>query len=598
MKNKIYSTLISSFFLLILILIGCNEDDDIGTDEPYTLFTFEVTDLTVAFQNATVDDNPGSFSWDFGNGQGSTEENPTYTYDEAGTYNVVLTTTSDSGEDQFERTVSVTEPIPPLPPVVFETFNDYGVDTSLEGQGTTANGWNGPWVKLTGDDLNVVSGGIINNNISAVTTGNSLLLDASGANTRYKRNFSTPYVDNGNTYWFAFQAEFSDTDQDGGEVQVMLVDNDSESFGAGGGNGQFLGIGKTNTPSGLGILTFGPFNRAEATSVTADGPLWLVAKIETNGTADADVVRLFVNPTPGLEPTDGTEVVTFNAPELSGGWQGVGFKYSGGNASMVQVDDIYIGNTFEDVTPENYADIPPPITETFDDYTVDASIEGQGMAGNGWAGPWTKLSGGDVNVVSGGVDNSEISVQTTGNSLLLDASVGSSRYKRLLSEPFVDDGRTYWFAFQAEFAGATDDTGELIVMLVDNDSETFGGGGPAGQFLGIGKTISAGAPLGIITFGPFNNVDSANVSVADGPLWLVAKIETNGTDENDLVRVFANPTPGTRPVDGTEAVSFLVPELDGGWQGIGFKFSGGSTTARIDDIYLGLSYDSVTPENY
>ncbi len=576
--------------------MGC-DDDDIMANEPYTLFTFEVTDLTVTFQNASLD-SPESFSWDFGDGQTSTDPNPIYTYQEAGTYTVVLTATNGSGEDTFERSVTVIEPIPPLPPVVFETFDNYTVNSSVEGQGTAGDGWSGPWVKLTGEDVNVVSGGIINNEISAVTTGNSLMLDATGTNTRYKRNFETPYADNGNTYWFAFQAEFTNADQDGGEVQVMLVDNAAESFGAGGGNGQFLGIGKTINPDGLGVMTFGPFNNVEATTATADGPLWLVAKIETNGTADADVVRLFVNPAPGVEPVNGTEVVTFNAPELSGGWQGIGFKYSGGNASMVQIDDIYLGNSFEDVTPTNYVDLPPPITETFDSYTVDATVEGQGAAGNGWAGPWTKLSGGAVNVVSGGVDNNTISVQTTGKSLLLDASAGSTRYKRLLSNPISDDGRTYWFAFQAEFNNADQDGGELVVMLVDNDSESFGGGGPNGQFLGIGKTDSSTAPLGILTFGPFSRTNSTDVSVADGPLWLVVKIETNGTGEDDLVRVFANPTPGTTPVNGTEAVSFLAPELDGGWQGVGFKFSGGTTTAKIDDIYLGLSYDSVTPENY
>ncbi len=596
MKKHLYTASILSSFLLLLFVIGC-DDDDIMDNEPYTLFTFEASDLTVAFQNATVD-GPVSFNWDFGDGNTSTDENPTYTYTDGGTYTVVLTATNESGEDQFERSVTVTAPAPPLPAVVFENFDDYNANASLEGQGAAANGWSGPWVKLGGDDVNVASNGIINNEISTVTTGNSILLDASGSNTRYKRNFSTPYEDNGNTYWFAFQAEFNNADQDGGEVQVMLVDNNGESFGAGGGNGQFLGIGKTINPGGLGVMTFGPFNNAEATTATADGSLWLVAKIETNGTADADVVRLFVNPTPGITPTDGTEVVTFNAPELNGGWQGVGFKYSGGNASMVQIDDIYIGNTYADVTPESYLDIPAPIADTFDNYTVGSSVEGQGTSGDGWAGPWTKLSGGDVNVVSGGVDNSNISVQTTGNSLLLDASVGSSRYKRLLSQPFEDDGRTYWFAFQAEFNGATDDTGELVVMLVDNDSESFGGGGGNGQFLGIGKTITNGAPLGIMTFGPFNNIDSTDVSVADGPLWVVVKIETNGTDENDLVRVFANPTPGVTPTNGTEAVSFSAPELDGGWQGIGFKFSGGATTAKIDDIYLGLSYDSVTPDNY
>jgi PKD repeat protein len=596
MNTKLNTAFIFSI-LSIFILIGCdNDDSDTIAETPYTLFTFNVQDLTVNFTNATVD-SAESYTWDFGDGQTSTEVNPTYTYQEAGTYTVVLTASNGSGEDQFERTVSVTEPVAPLPPVVFESFDSF-TEASLEGQGTAAAGWAGPWTKLTGDDINVVPDGIVNNELGVVTLGNAIVLDASGTNTRFKRNFSTPYLDNGNTYWFAFQADFDQADLDGGEVQVMLVDNDAESFGAGGGDGQFLGIGKTINPGGLGVMTFGPFNNIESTTVMAEGPIWLVAKIETNGTADPDVVKLYANPTPGTEPADGTEIVTFNAPELGGGWQGVGFKYSGGNSSMVKIDDIYIGNTYQDITPANYVDLPPAVVENFDSYTADASVEGQGTAENGWNEPWAKLSGGDVNVVSEGIENSELSIETTGNSLLLDASVGATRYKRELSQPFIDDGRTYWFAFMADFNGAIEDTGELLIMLVDNDSEDFGGAGPNGQFLGIGKTISAGAPLGIMTFGPFNNIDATDVSVEDGPLWVVAKIETNGTADPDLVRVFVNPTPGTTPANGTEAVSFAAPELNGGWQSIGFKFSGDATTAKIDDIYLGYRFADVTPENY
>lgn len=288
--------------------------------------------------------------------------------------------------------------------------------------------------------------------------------------------------------------------------------------------------------------------------------------------------------------------MTFAAPKLSGGWQGVGFKYSGGNASTVKIDDIYIGNTYQDVTPLTYLDFPEPVFDSFDNYTADASVDGQGMTADGWAGPWTRLSGGDVNVVSGGITNEALSVETTGNALLLDASVGISRYKRGLSEPFLDNGRTYWFGFQAEFSDAGEDGGELVVMLVDNDEEEFGGGGPNGQFLAIGKTITP-STLGIMTFGPFNNAETTEVA-ADGPLWLVAKIETNGTPAPDLVRLFVNPTPGTEPANGTEVVSFAAPELNGGWQGVGFKFSGGATTAKIDDIYLGYRFEDVTPENY
>lgn len=58
-------------------------------------YTFTVNDLTVTF-NGTA---PGatSYSWNFGDGNFSTEEDPEHTYNEAGTYTVIFTATNDCG---------------------------------------------------------------------------------------------------------------------------------------------------------------------------------------------------------------------------------------------------------------------------------------------------------------------------------------------------------------------------------------------------------------------------------------------------------------------------------------------------------------------
>ncbi len=479
-----------------------------------------------------------------------------------------------------------------LPDVAFEKF-DYPAEDSLNAKGSAENGWAGPWTLLNGADQPIIEGGIQNATLLQQTSGNSLFLDANNGSTRFKRALATPYMDNGSTYWFSFHAEFEDADQDNGEVVVMLVDNDLEDFGPTGGNGQFVGIGKTDTPGALGIFSFGPFGKAQVADV-ADDAVWLVAKIETNGTDARDSVRLYINPDPGQEPAPGTEAVVYAAPELNGGFQSIGFKQSAG-ATKTKIDDIYVGNFFSDVIPDDWSPVenPDPAFEKFE-YAVGDSLETKGNAVDGWAGPWEKLSGAAGAVISDTkLTNTDLFVRSTGNSLVLDAADGDLRYVRPLSSAYNDNGLTYWFGFQAQFANTSEDGGVVNVMLVNNEAETFGAGGGAGQFVAFGKS-NAPNTLGVLRFGGFEKVDVPNID-ADGVFWLVARIETNGTEAADTVRLYINPTPGTTPELGTEVVVFTANELNGGFRGIGFKQDAGATRTLIDDIYLGNSFEEITP---
>ncbi|MFV9552427.1 PKD domain-containing protein [Algibacter sp. PT7-4] len=68
-------------------------------------FTFTTSSLTANFTDASI--LAVSHSWDFGDGNTSTEINPSHTYAANGTYNVTLTTTNDAGVSR-----SVTKPVP------------------------------------------------------------------------------------------------------------------------------------------------------------------------------------------------------------------------------------------------------------------------------------------------------------------------------------------------------------------------------------------------------------------------------------------------------------------------------------------------------
>ena len=66
--------------------------------DPVAGFTFTTTDLTADFTDASTDDGTiASWSWDFGDTNTSTDQNPAHTYAAAGTYTVSLTVTDDLG---------------------------------------------------------------------------------------------------------------------------------------------------------------------------------------------------------------------------------------------------------------------------------------------------------------------------------------------------------------------------------------------------------------------------------------------------------------------------------------------------------------------
>ena len=89
------------FASLGLFMTSCGDDEVL----PVADFTSVATELEVAFTNTSKDAT--TYSWAFGDGGTSTEENPTYTYAAAGTYTVELTATNEDGSDSKEESVTV-----------------------------------------------------------------------------------------------------------------------------------------------------------------------------------------------------------------------------------------------------------------------------------------------------------------------------------------------------------------------------------------------------------------------------------------------------------------------------------------------------------
>ena len=92
--------------ILSFTFFQCDSDDDEGINSPIADFQFLVEGAVVTF-NGKVSDDTNSYSWDFGDGNTSEEEDPVYAFAAAGDYEVSLTATSPSGTFVETKTVTI-----------------------------------------------------------------------------------------------------------------------------------------------------------------------------------------------------------------------------------------------------------------------------------------------------------------------------------------------------------------------------------------------------------------------------------------------------------------------------------------------------------
>jgi hypothetical protein len=109
------SLLLVSIIIMSVSQFSCEENesglDFVGFE---ARFVSDVTSKTVTFNNLSND--AVDFSWDFGDGDISTEVNPIKTYDGDGTYTVTLTATNESGEtDTFQDDILLETILIPVP---------------------------------------------------------------------------------------------------------------------------------------------------------------------------------------------------------------------------------------------------------------------------------------------------------------------------------------------------------------------------------------------------------------------------------------------------------------------------------------------------
>lgn len=93
-----------AFFMFAGILFSCDETEKV--DLPTSVIIhYSVADKKVAF--TALAHNSNSYSWDFGDGQTSTEPNPVHEYEDGGYYKVTLSVTGGTGTATDERQLAI-----------------------------------------------------------------------------------------------------------------------------------------------------------------------------------------------------------------------------------------------------------------------------------------------------------------------------------------------------------------------------------------------------------------------------------------------------------------------------------------------------------
>ena len=232
----------------------------------------------------------------------------------------------------------------PLP--AHEGF-DYPAGEPIVGQ-SGGTGFAGPWEDRNNFAHELSASTIpFGDGLETLPAAAELLLNGSGTNNRYVRPLVTPYPDDGSVYWLGvvLDIEHSAMSNVG---QVYLAN--SALVGPSGPAGQVLQIGRApEAPSfSIGVP---PGDYTYLGSNLAAAPRWAVVKITTSGDAALDTVDIWFDPHPTVDAPPISDRAGRRFLSLNNGWDALGMKVEGQGMVSMLVDDLALGNTYQDVVP-------------------------------------------------------------------------------------------------------------------------------------------------------------------------------------------------------------------------------------------------------
>ena len=138
MKTTHYHVFVLLLCCVFCLMVSCKDDEGGKNAKPVAKFTAQNDGCkfpcTITFTNTSQ--NATTWQWDFGDGNGSTEENPSHEYIESGEYTVTLTATGPGGENSFSLPILITSD-PVAITGVYPNSNPVGGPVLIEGEGFT-----------------------------------------------------------------------------------------------------------------------------------------------------------------------------------------------------------------------------------------------------------------------------------------------------------------------------------------------------------------------------------------------------------------------------------------------------------------------------
>lgn len=154
LKVKIIVLLVG-IALIVGILSGCQEEEPSppANVEPTADFTATVNNTTVTFEDGSsdTDGNITAWSWDFGDGNTSTLQNPEHTYEKDDKVYTVTLTVTDDDDATATKTKEVTVGTPNVAPVADFSFEATNLSVNFTDNSTDSDGTIASWSWDFGD---------------------------------------------------------------------------------------------------------------------------------------------------------------------------------------------------------------------------------------------------------------------------------------------------------------------------------------------------------------------------------------------------------------------------------------------------------------